>query len=285
MTGTRSLQRLGAVAQAARRVGLTGSLAAGMDLVDRLLTRLERPPLGAKIQSGEVRGYLRHRGFLEYVATGMEEESHYRTLVLDAVDSGTTFIDVGAHVGVYTLLTCQRARRVIAFEPDPYNFSALKQNARRSNCSNIELRKEAVADRSGRHSFRSFRSTFGSSLLPRKVDDYRELEVTTVPLDDVIRDSDLANLVVKVDAEGAEPLVLAGMGRTILQAQRLTIFFEINPEALEVGGSSAGEFMRALMSTRMDCAWINEQQGTLVPALRDDTPAKGNVMCGKSPSG
>ena len=57
----------------------------------------------------------------------MEEEFYYQSLVLDAVDSATTFSDVGAHIGVHAFLSCERARRVMAFEPGPYNLSALKQ--------------------------------------------------------------------------------------------------------------------------------------------------------------
>jgi FkbM family methyltransferase len=269
------------LADAARRVGFARLLAAGMDAVDGVLTRTGQPLLGAKFQSLHVCGYLRHRGFLEYVASGMQEESYYRSLVLKAVDASTTFVDVGAHIGVYALLTCQRASRVVAFEPDPYNFSALKYNASKSGCRNIDVRMEAVADRSGRQIFRAFRSTFGSSLLPREVDEYRLLEVNTVSLDDALRDVDLANLVVKIDVEGAEPLALAGMGHIISHAHRLTTFFEINPEALEVGGLTAGSFVQALHSTQMDCAWIDEQQGMLVP-LHGHVPfGKGNVMCVK----
>ena len=132
---------------------------------------------------------------------------------------------------------------------------------------------------------RSFRSTFGSSLLPRKVDEDRELDVTTVFLDNVPRDSDLETLVARGDAEGAEPLALVGMSRTIFHAQRVTGFFEINPEALEVGGSRASDFIRAVISTRMNCVWIDEQREKLVPGLREGSPAKGNIMCVKSLSG
>jgi FkbM family methyltransferase len=169
MTAARLLGALGTAAVSARRVGLGRALNALLDAGDALLLRAHAPLLKATSEQLELRGYLRHRGFLDYVAHGMREESYYRSLVVAAVDSRTTFIDAGAHIGVYTLLTCRRARRVVAFEPDPYNPAALRRNVRRSGCENVEIRAEAVAELAGHAEFRSFRSTFSGSLTPRRL--------------------------------------------------------------------------------------------------------------------
>jgi hypothetical protein len=117
------------------------------------------------------------------------------------------------------------------------------------------------------------------------VDEYRELNVTTVFPADVPRDPDPETLVARGDAESAEPLALVGMSRTISHAQRVTSVFETNPETLEVGGSSTSDFIRAVISTRMNCVRIDEQQERSVPGLREGSLAKGNVMCVKSLSG
>src|SRR5213596_1475545 len=145
----------------------------------------------------------------------MPEERFYRSLVVDAVDGQTTFVDGGAHIGVYTLLAARCAARVIAFEPDPYNFAALRRNIAAAGCENVEIRAQAVADRNGRATFRAFRSTFSGSLLPREMDEYREFETEIVRLDDALADVDLRTLVVKLDVEGAEPLALLGMQQTL----------------------------------------------------------------------
>jgi FkbM family methyltransferase len=255
-----------------------------MDAVDGLLVRAHAPLLKTSLEEIQLRGYLRHRGFLEYVGRGMSEETYYRSLVVGAVDSQTTFVDAGAHIGIYTLLTCRRARRVLAFEPDPYNLAALRRNVERAGCANVEIRPEAVAEQAGDASFRAFRSTFSGSLLPREVDAYRTVGVKTIALDDVLDESDVANLVVKLDVEGAEPQALAGMTASVERAGDLSIFAEVNPEALEAGGSSARQLVEDLVEMGLDCFWVNEEQGSLLPLPEPGCLSRGNVLCRSRPA-
>jgi FkbM family methyltransferase len=281
VTALRVLGVLGEAARSARRVGLGRPTNALVDAADGLVLRLGAPLLKVSLGEVELRGYLRHRGFLEYVRREMPEESYYRSLVLAAVDSETTFVDAGAHIGVYTLLTCGRARRVLAFEPDPYKFAALRCNVERAGCANVDIRPEAIAERAGAAEFRAFRSTFSGSLVPREIETYRAVDVKTIALDDVLDDSDLARLVVKLDVEGAEPLALAGMSASIRRAGSVSIFAEVNPEALEAGGSSAKRLVEDLHAGGIECSWVDEDRGTLVPVPRVGRIEKGNLACVK----
>jgi FkbM family methyltransferase len=285
MIAMRELGALGKAARVVRRAGLGGALRGSMDLVDRALVRAGVPPLAAEVGGVEFRGYLRHRGFLEYIQQGMPGERFYGSLLLGALDERTTFVDAGAHIGVYSLLACRRARRVLAFEPDPYNLAALHANVDRCGCANIEIRPQAIADRAGRSSFRSFRSTFSGSLAPRNVDAFQELDVELVRLDDVLIDSDLTSLVVKLDVEGAEPLALVGMRTIAREATKLVIFAEINPEALEAGGWSAEQLVQDLLTSGMECDWIDEDRGALEPIESSRLQRRGNLMCVKGSSG
>jgi FkbM family methyltransferase len=285
MTAQRLLGGLGAAAGSARRIGLGRAVNASVDAVDAVLLRAGTPPLKTRLGDLELCGYLRHRGFLEYAGAGMREERYYRSLVLTAVDSATAFVDAGAHIGVYTLLTCGRARRVLAFEPDPYNFAALRRNVDNARFANVELRREAVAAQAGAAAFRSFRSTFSGSLAPREVDTYRVVEVQTITLDDALEDSDLASLVVKLDVEGAEPLAVAGMSGTIRRARKLSLFVEVNPEALKAAGSSSERLLQDLLAAGLECSWVDEEHQTLVPVIEGHLRTKGNMMCVKPSTG
>lgn len=281
MSGIRATSTLGTAARWARRAGLGHLLRAGIDLTDRALLRADLPPLAAEIDGVDLRGYLRHRGFLDYVRRGMPEERFYRRLLVDTIDSRTTFVDAGAHIGAYTLLAARRARRVISFEPDPYNLAALRSNVAASGCENVEIQAQAVADRTARASFRSFRSTFSGSLLPREVDEYREFEIETVALDDVLNDPDLGRLVVKLDVEGAEPLALAGMRRTVRDAPNLVLFIEVNPAALAAGNWNAGTITEELRGACIDCAFVDESRSALVTHQADEPAPKGNLLCSR----
>jgi FkbM family methyltransferase len=279
MTAMRAVGALGTAARVVRRVGLGRVLRGSIDLTDRALVSAGVPPLAAEVDGVEFRGFLRHRGFLEYIQQGMPDERLYRSLLLGALDERTTFVDAGAHIGVYTVFGSDPARRVVAFEPDPYNFAALRRNVKAAGCTNVEIRPEAVADRPGRAPFRAFRSTFSGSLLPREVDEYRDLETDVVRLDDVLTDADLDDLVVKLDVEGAEPLALSGMQRILREARRLLLVLEVNPEALEAGGSSPQKLMDELVAADLECLYVHEDRQVLRPVPARGSLEKGNVAC------
>jgi FkbM family methyltransferase len=282
LTTRRRLRLLGAAAHWTRRAGLSRAVAFVVNGLDYLLLRAERPPLFATAEGVQFRGYLRHRSFLEYLAHGMPGETFYRSLVLGAVETQTTFVDAGAHIGLYTALVCGKARRVIAFEPDPYNVAALRLNVARRGCANVEIRAEAVADRVGRTRFRAFHSTFSGSLAARAVEGYRELEIDLVCLDGVLEEADLEDLVVKLDIEGAEPLALAGMRETIRRARALALFVEVNAQALAAGGSSAERLISDLLGAGLECKFVDEVRRTLVPLGTTSVPLKGNLLCRKA---
>ena len=69
------------------------------------------------------------------------------------VGPGQTAIDLGANIGYFTLLLAQlvgQDGQVVAFEPDPENFQLLERNVRANGYTNVAVRREAVADYSGR---------------------------------------------------------------------------------------------------------------------------------------
>jgi len=64
---------------------------------------------------------------------------------------GETFVDVGANVGIYSLVASQlvgNRGRVISIEADPYSSEKLISNVRRNNIRNIEVEQIGVSDSS-----------------------------------------------------------------------------------------------------------------------------------------
>ena len=126
MTGRRTVDLLGWVARSARRTGLAAVSDRAVRIVDAIFVRAGRPPIGVFVEGVRVRGYLRHRS---YLAEAARPRTTYAQLYLEQLKPDTTVVDAGAHVGVYTMLASPRCTRVLAFEPDPYNFGALRANA------------------------------------------------------------------------------------------------------------------------------------------------------------
>jgi FkbM family methyltransferase len=70
----------------------------------------------------------------------------------DSLRPGMVVADVGANLGLYTLLAAERvgpAGRVHSFEPDPQNAALLRRNVAANVYNNVVLHEAAVADRQG----------------------------------------------------------------------------------------------------------------------------------------
>src|SRR4051812_38102608 len=68
------------------------------------------------------------------------------------VGEGDTVVDIGAQIGVFTVMAARRARRgrVFAFEPHPDNHARLVDNVRLNDLANVVTEQKAVARETGR---------------------------------------------------------------------------------------------------------------------------------------
>ena len=131
-------------------------------------------------------------------------------------------VDIGAYVGVYTILKAQRNKLVIAFEPHPLNYSLLSHNLRINNIKNVIPFNVAVANYCGKTKlFVSSQSSAHSLVLQRS---NRYIEVPCVTLDKALSELNIKHVgVIKIDAEGAELLILKGSRDTLNKTDRLVI--------------------------------------------------------------
>ena len=145
--------------------------------------------------------------------------------------SGEVFVDVGAHIGLYTMSAAREVGsngKVIAVEPDPQSYRILKDNVALNHLDNVTVVNAALCDASGEMTFYACTdpSLSGFKLQP----DARLREVRTVramTLDELLRSVgvDQVNWI-KLDVEGAETKVLHG-GKSLLErAKNLHIIVE-----------------------------------------------------------
>lgn len=252
---------LGRLARAARRFGLGGVLRAAVALADGLLVRIRAAPLRAVVDGVPVRGYLRHRSFL---AEAERPRETYAELFVTLVRPGMTVVDGGAHVGLYTLLASRGVGadgRVLAIEPDAYNLAALRLNA--AGNENVEIVPCALSDAEGVATFYDTRSTIGSSLLERP--DATPHEVRTTSVDALLEGRDVPALVVKLNIEGAEPLAIRGMQRTLERVRDVAILIEVNPPLLAAAGTDVGAMLDGLRAQGFEVAYVDLAAQTPVP--------------------
>jgi FkbM family methyltransferase len=156
-----------------------------------------------------------------------------------------TFVDVGANVGVFSLLAASLGvKHVVAVEPIAEHVAMLKESIRRNGFDAIRVVGAAASNRSGStEMFMSLGNRGGSSLLKPEGDSTR-VQVQLARLDDVVALERID--VLKVDTEGSESCVFAG-ARSLLPLICLT-FLELWPRSNACGSSD--DLLRTLASSR-----------------------------------
>jgi FkbM family methyltransferase len=116
-------------------------------------------------------------------------------------------VDIGANLGLHTIILARCGFEVTAFEPDPVHFELLQKNMALNGVAGVDLRNAAVSVDSGEATFvRVLGNTTGSHLLGSK-DSYGEREycvVKTEPAKPLFTRADF----LKIDAEGHEKQIL-----------------------------------------------------------------------------
>ena len=137
------------------------------------------------------------------------------------------FMDIGAHIGYYSMYLHPLVRKVFAFEPDPRNLPDLKANA--ASARNIEVVDEAVSSHSGTG---RFYVGGDSSMSTLQASGGTTIEVKTTSVDDFVAGRpSIKPTIIKIDAEGHDLEVLLGMKKTVAAHQPL-ILVECNSSEL-----------------------------------------------------
>jgi FkbM family methyltransferase len=198
---------------------------------------------------------------------------------------GMTVLDIGAHIGYYSLLFSRLVGptgRVIAFEINPENFETARENVRARGCRNVEVFPFGVCDRSGPRTLHISPGNSNHSLMAGYTVAERTLEVACVSLDDFLAERKIARVdFIKSDTEGAELLVVEGARRTLENAGHMDMLMEYNPKAMECGEVAAPELLRTLTGMGFACKAILAG-GTLgdIPELAGNESV--NLLCRKS---
>lgn len=175
-------------------------------------------------------------------------------LAIGALRPGDIAIDIGAHVGYFSLLfrlLVGRTGAVYAFEPMPDTYLRLVRNIMRNNFTNVIPLPLAVAERSGTAEFCiNSENEGGSTLLPIVVnDEHDRVQVQVTSLDNVfVTALPSRPRLLKIDAEGVEMLILKGGRQWFLAQAPDMLICEINRGALDAAGTSESE-IRAHMES------------------------------------
>lgn len=170
-------------------------------------------------------------------------------IIVSELRADDVFFDVGAMYGLYTGFAGQRLTEgsIVAFEPYPRNLEALERTIELNGLSNVDVRDVALGTTNGVEEFespsleyhvrqqalrkrRSRRAT--ESSIPDADSSVVTFSVETRVGDDLVQAGALPRPnVVKIDVEGAEPVVVDGLSETLAREECRLLVCEIHPPA------------------------------------------------------
>lgn len=166
-------------------------------------------------------------------------------LTMGLLREGDRFVDVGANIGMISLVAARRVggRGVVdAFEPNPACAARIRSFVERNRISQIRLHEMAAGDaeaeltltipryNSGEASLTRFGSSVDESQYDRKV-------VPVRVVDSVLADDPRPVVLLKMDVEGYECFALRGLTET-LRRDKPVVVTEVSADALEKAGDS-----------------------------------------------
>jgi FkbM family methyltransferase len=173
-------------------------------------------------------------------------------MMRERLGKGGTFVDVGAHIGYYSLKAAALGDRVIAIEPNPETVRKLQANIEASGTQAVAVAAVACGDvESMLDLFAAPVANTGETSLSKSNASQvgavtNTYKVRIRPLDDIIHEAGRVRVdVIKIDVEGAEYLVLKGALAT-LDRHHPMLLLELIDRQLQSMGAGVAQVVELL---------------------------------------
>lgn len=209
----------------------------------------------------------------------------YETFVTDVLEAllrpGMTFFDVGANIGIYTALGARivgPAGRVVAIEPGPANVAVIRETVRLNSFENVTVAARAAGDRAERVSLYLCGDNPADHRLHDPTGRRRQVTVETVTLDALAVECGVVRAdVVKIDTQGSEAAVFAGMVQLLAAKPSPVIVAEFWPWGLSQAGANPRELLHRITEAGFLVYEIDGDRRTVLPRLDLDALAGLNL--------
>lgn len=187
--------------------------------------------------------------------------------------------DIGANIGLHSVLLSRSGCKVESFEPDPKHHKKLVRNLLLNDIASCTVHQAAVSERRGTMQFvRVLGNTTSSHLAGSKANPYGELERFDVEVQDIREIAERVDLM-KIDAEGHEAVILRALP---LDAwKRIDAFVEIgSPENARViferfSGTGVNVFAQKCgwgCAAKIEQVPVSYKEGGIFISFKDSMP-------------
>ena len=194
------------------------------------------------------------------------DEMHFLLRYLRAEDC---FLDLGANVGLYTVLasTIVEQGEIFAIEASPRNIEILRRQIEINALTNVHILPTAVGEIDGTVRFATAQREMGS-IVPAEENAPGIVELPCQKLDTLFAVRLTAGeeiALAKMDVEGCEMLVLAGAQKILQHRLVRAWLFEVGPGGLQAHGHTARELLEVFQQAGYSFHTWNESERQLHP--------------------
>lgn len=186
-------------------------------------------PAGRPIKVGD-KSYSVYTDDVYLDLMGADFEPHMVALFRKFITKQSVILDVGANIGLTTILFAELGKQVVSFEPSPSTFRLLRNNVTRAQARNTTLVNAALGDSRGESTITfppSNRSGGFVSNHTRPGKGHTTEQIQIERLDDICQKYVDRVDFIKIDVEGFEGSVLRGAQKT-LRRHRPVVALELN---------------------------------------------------------
>jgi FkbM family methyltransferase len=232
-------------------------------------TILLNRPLTVSI--GEMTVFLAPRGSTAGdIWVGLHSESHEVSLILNMLEPGMVFFDIGTNAGLFAISAAKRigGKQVFAFEPTASTCELLKQNLQLNRVADVNVEQMALGDSAGAGVLQV--NVRGKDILnplsnASHHDQHavRQENVRIITVDTFMEEHDIPRVdVMKVDIAGAELMMFRGARRLLERVDAPAIMYE-----------GLGSHTRGFGYHPVEILWFLESCGYTLFSLSSDTGA------------
>ncbi len=177
---------------------------------------------------------------------------------------GMTVIDIGANLGIYSLIALRKKCNVYSYEPTPSTFNLLNRNIKVNGfleSGRAHTFNKAVSDKNGIVELSIVDGICGHNNIYGEFSD-KNVEVSVVSLDNHLEELDQVDII-KIDIEGAEFAALRGMTNLLHKNPAVKIFMEFAPLHLRRAGVEPEDLLELIESLNYNYGIIDETNGTV----------------------
>jgi FkbM family methyltransferase len=182
--------------------------------------------------------------FSQAFAQGSFPSGPLTDLMLQLVRPGDSVLDLGAHIGTFSLAAAALGCRVLSVEASPRNAKLLQASVARNGFRNMQVAHAAVAECAGAVRFIP-NGPHGVVYTPAV--DLPSVTVRALTVDQLLAEVGWQRVdLIKMDVEGSEIAAIRGMAKLLARKDAPPIIYECNAYTLRLFERTAKQLKRSL---------------------------------------